>query len=379
MTAKHPGLTLENKRTRPIFYVYVYWIDGSPFYIGKGHANRYLDHFHPNRRHGRTFMCYKMAKLIREGRRDDIKITFFIKDVIEEIAFLWEGFLIRMVGRRRNGSGPLCNLTWGGDRSTTGYKHAKKARDKIRAASQASWLDPDTRSFMISRMRGCHTDSTNAIKGHDDYRREKIRRLQHGSVYWRASDRAWVVKLGRKYVGLFATYVEGEKHRVKACKASRDGRLDSWLEQLKAVRKIDRGEILAAKAIENKAYKYAKRQAVQVVRLLNAEMQAAMKDKKEGYKRAKSLRRCPWLVDAPYCVFAFLIDQEIKYVGCGQTLGLQKLLYNRFETNTRVKQWVRSFDKLPCIRVILLETKEQAHAWKRAWVKRFNPPLNACS
>ena len=107
------GVTRPDRRCQPIFYVYVYWIDDIPFYVGKGHGSRCREHLLPRERQANnTLMQRKMAKLVREGRRDDIKITKFIEDVDEETAFQFEGFLIRALGRRCDRDGPLCNLTW---------------------------------------------------------------------------------------------------------------------------------------------------------------------------------------------------------------------------------------------------------------------------
>ena len=88
---------MNNKNGR---HVYIYWIDNVPFYVGRGQGE----------------ICHHgwIAKLLHGVRANNIKVTLFIKDVDEETALFWEGFIIRSVGRRCDENGSLCNLTLGG-------------------------------------------------------------------------------------------------------------------------------------------------------------------------------------------------------------------------------------------------------------------------
>lgn len=96
------------------FYVYIYKdpIIFEPFYVGKGCNGRYRD---ISARKYNKHLYNKIQKYRRQGYfiKD---ITFFEqKNLFERDALSLEIELIRKIGRRDLGTGPLLNLTDGGD------------------------------------------------------------------------------------------------------------------------------------------------------------------------------------------------------------------------------------------------------------------------
>lgn len=249
------GVTRPDRRAQPIFYVYVYWIDGEPFYIGKGCGNRYAAHF-SEWQEGRTIMQRKMRKLLQENGHN-IEVTFFIKGVDESTAFKWEAFLIKALGRRCDQSGPLCNLTWGGE-GCVGIKHSEETREKHRQRQYAIWG-------------------------------ERVRRLQAGSICW--GGHGWTVMFGPQYIARCALFTDAERHRVEACKATNEGRFEEWLLKMnqdkESHRRMLRDERCRMKMTERKAERQAAKQIKQY-----AKRQAQQKIKSVEQKdRAEKIRR----------------------------------------------------------------------------------------
>jgi len=100
------------------FYVYVYYKpNGTPFYVGKGKGKRYLSHLQEAKKET-TSDCNKLKistirKILRSGQEPSIK--FINVNLEENNAFELEEYLISTIGRIDLGTGPLTNLTKGGD------------------------------------------------------------------------------------------------------------------------------------------------------------------------------------------------------------------------------------------------------------------------
>ncbi len=97
------------------FYIYTYINPGTnePFYIGKGRGDRVFRHLRrPSYYKIRdSFFYRKLRKMLDEGVEPLILIIK--ENLTEEIAYDIESDLIRLVGTRANGTGPLCNLRIG--------------------------------------------------------------------------------------------------------------------------------------------------------------------------------------------------------------------------------------------------------------------------
>lgn len=105
------------------FYVYAHCKIGSgiPFYIGKGFANRAYS------KCGRNQFWRNVVK--KHGYRIDI----IFENLSEEVAILFEKYYIEMYGRRDLGSGPLVNMTEGGE-GASGRSVSPETREKISKA-----------------------------------------------------------------------------------------------------------------------------------------------------------------------------------------------------------------------------------------------------
>ncbi len=98
-----------------MFYVYTYFINDKPIYVGKGKKGRYLDHWNKiiNGKSIRNKSFNSRLKRLFELNEEPI-----IKKIdcdSEEHAFELEEFLITEIGRLDLGNGSLSNLTNGGE------------------------------------------------------------------------------------------------------------------------------------------------------------------------------------------------------------------------------------------------------------------------
>lgn len=101
------------------FYIYGYFYPNSriPFYIGKGFKDRMYSHLAEAQREN-TEKCNKhklntIRKILKNGEVPDIRVLDSGLD--EETAFEFEMFLISEIGRKDLGTGPLTNMTAGGE------------------------------------------------------------------------------------------------------------------------------------------------------------------------------------------------------------------------------------------------------------------------
>lgn len=120
-----------------IFYVYGLYEEGSnvPFYIGKGHGTRKDVHIREAQAQAdipgnqRIIKVNKILKLLSEGKVIESRIIE--EGLSEKTAFERERELIIEYGRVDLGTGPLTNMSDGGE-GNKGAKWKKSSRDKIK-------------------------------------------------------------------------------------------------------------------------------------------------------------------------------------------------------------------------------------------------------
>lgn len=284
-----------------IFYVYCYFDGETPIYIGKGSRGRIREHLASSSLDSSdTFFSRKLRKILREDRQPTYRKL--LQGLLEEEAFYYERFFIAAIGRRVDGTGPLCNMTWGGDYSNTGYRHSKERKEKIGKVSVNKWRDPVVRKRMLDGMhkpRPIRTRSeehcTQMSERAAAHSKEQIRRLRAGSISWVANRQRWFVSHGI-YIGMRDTYVEAERLRVDYCKAVRDGWEARFLEE---ERERNRIRIQERIAIREQALQ-AKWDARAAVRIKKQKLQEEEKKRRAEVRRPLGItwdkRRQMWSV-----------------------------------------------------------------------------------
>src|ERR1700732_3623 len=96
-----------------VFYVYLLFrINGTPCYVGKGKDDRWNDH-ERSKRFKNNFLKGIVAEAKVAGL--DLPKVKIQEGLTEEAAHELECLLIKVIGRRNIGTGPLVNLTDGGE------------------------------------------------------------------------------------------------------------------------------------------------------------------------------------------------------------------------------------------------------------------------
>lgn len=121
------------------YYAYVYHDGPTPIYVGKGKGERAYKHLSRKDKHPLT--C-KLAKMKREGREPRIQI---IDAPDEAAAFEMEELLIAMIGRRDLGTGPLLNLTDGGE-GASGVVCSQETKAKLSASIKEVHTRPEVKA-----------------------------------------------------------------------------------------------------------------------------------------------------------------------------------------------------------------------------------------
>jgi hypothetical protein len=100
----------------PEYYTYAYLSrDGTPYYIGKGKGNR----------------CYRPGGRNCSTPADPSKILILKKNLTEEEAFRHEVYMIHVLGRKINQTGPLMNLNEGGE-GQSGFVFSEESLQKMK-------------------------------------------------------------------------------------------------------------------------------------------------------------------------------------------------------------------------------------------------------
>lgn len=105
--------------------------NGEPYYVGKGKNNRFKQHLLP--RGGQNKQVNGRIRLLREAGYSTIQIADHItvsECATEQEALELEKKLIKIFGRKDQGTGTLFNHTDGGE-GISGYRHTKETKLKM--------------------------------------------------------------------------------------------------------------------------------------------------------------------------------------------------------------------------------------------------------
>lgn len=140
--------------TKQEHYVYIIFRpDGRPCYVGKGKGNRWEVH---ERRTHNPYLARIIAKA--GGSIPKIKVR---EDLTDAEACETEIAFIAAIGRRDLGTGPLVNLTDGGD-GAAGAIHGFERRAKRSLRAKEDWNNPEYRSMQVAKKIG----NKNSKKSH---------------------------------------------------------------------------------------------------------------------------------------------------------------------------------------------------------------------
>lgn len=114
-----------------VFYTYVmsHPITHKPFYVGKGNANRMMHHFYQRRRCKNPSLKRVLLEIDSLGLKPIYEKILY--NVNESVALLKEIETISLLGRLDLGTGPLCNLTGGGEQGSSSWSPQTRERKSL--------------------------------------------------------------------------------------------------------------------------------------------------------------------------------------------------------------------------------------------------------
>ena len=131
---------------RRIFYVYVIFrLNGVPCYVGKGKGNRWKHH------HKKAYNPH--LRRIYEHANGELPIVKVREYLTNAEAIDTEIAIIAAIGRELDGSGPLVNITLGGD-GLTGWVPSPETRAKIGKGNSGKTASAATRLLMSLASKG---------------------------------------------------------------------------------------------------------------------------------------------------------------------------------------------------------------------------------
>jgi hypothetical protein len=192
------------------FYVYILSKpDGSPFYVGCGRGSRIAQHVAASR-HNKTHPKSRMIRsILRSGETVQYQIESWHLDY--RLALAREVELIRSLGRRDLGAGPLLNLTDGGDGVSA---LTAEARKKQSDAMTRRWGDPKERERLSGSMKRAFYDSPDRQQN----AKEHAGAIMRTALARRREDPAWQKELDKRRLSAQCT-AEGRAKRAAISKA----------------------------------------------------------------------------------------------------------------------------------------------------------------
>lgn len=158
-----------------------YIFNYEPFYIGKGNGTRLDEHLRESQLKEKTLKNKKIKKILNEGLSPIIiKIS---SNLFENDAFELEIKLIKIIGRLDLKTGPLTNLTNGGD-GISGLLKTKKHRSRLSLSLTGIKRSKETRKKISLSLTG--KPGRNTGNKHSNETKDKISKSKKGTLSWNA-------------------------------------------------------------------------------------------------------------------------------------------------------------------------------------------------
>lgn len=187
---------------KPGYYKYGDWIfDYEPIWVGKGNGIRWKISNHLRHNSGNRLLENKLNKI---GESNVIVIFPLIDSGLtcEKYAFLAEKTFISNIGRLDLGTGPLCNLTNGGD-GQSGLVHTEETKKKISESEKGKSLSSEHKRKIGEAHKG---------RIISEETKEKIRQAKLGKKHTEEHKRKVSETLKQKYSsGEIANSNKGKK------------------------------------------------------------------------------------------------------------------------------------------------------------------------
>lgn len=135
-------------------YIYGYYIDNKPIYIGMGKGHRAWNHLQDYKRlidRPGVYFYRKLNKIIKNNIIPEVKILR--KDISFKEAAASEQVLIQLCGRKDLKTGILYNLTDGGE-GFQGYKHTDEQKRKISERNKIRSHTEEAKKFFRENVLG---------------------------------------------------------------------------------------------------------------------------------------------------------------------------------------------------------------------------------
>lgn len=187
-------------------YVYIYYQNTIPIYVGRGKGNRMYQHLIPSRIKARESILFynKLNKMLKNNETPIVKVLR--NNLTLEESKLVEEIVIQMIGRRDLNNGTLCNLTNGGE-GHKGYIKSEELKNRISQWSKGKKLSKEHVEKLKIANTGKKASKETKLKislatkgiSKKPFSEEHINNMKE-SMKKRCSNPEYLKKLGLRYI-----------------------------------------------------------------------------------------------------------------------------------------------------------------------------------
>lgn len=138
---------------KPGKYVYSgHTFNHEPFYVGKGCGDRLNEHLTKELNH--TYNTFKSSKIKKILNGNENPLILKVKEnMLEDEAYSYEMFLIKLIGRKVDG-GPLTNISVGGENPPKFYDLPLEKQEEIREKFRNKTYSKETIEKRVRKNKG---------------------------------------------------------------------------------------------------------------------------------------------------------------------------------------------------------------------------------